>query len=68
MPNALVVLNETDFCLNGSNLGADNDTWIYEMQHVFWVPEKAVLNVLDCQRNLHIIWLYGGRVFLKDQN
>lgn len=66
MPNALVVLNETDFCLNGSNLGADNDTWIYEMQHVFWVPEKAVLNVLDCQRNLHIIWLYGGRVFLKD--
>lgn len=66
MPNALVVLNETDFCLNGSNLGADNETWLYELGHVFWVPEKAVLNVLDCQRNLHIIWLYGGRVFLKD--
>lgn len=66
MPNALVVLNKTDFCLNGSNLGADNDTWIYEMQHIFWVPEKAVLNVLDCQRNLEIVWLYGGRVFLKN--
>lgn len=65
MPNALIALGNTDFCLNGSNLGADNDTWIYEMQHVFWVPEKAALNVLDCQRDLHIVWLYGGRVFLK---
>lgn len=65
MPYALIALGNTDFCLNGSNLGADNDTWIYEMQHVFWVPEKAALNVLDCQRNLHIVWLYGGRVFLK---
>lgn len=65
MPYALIVLGETDFCLNGSNLGADNDTWLYEMQHVFWVPEKTALNVLDCQRDLHIVWLYGGRVFLK---
>ena len=66
LSHALVVLGKTDFCLNGSNLGADNDKWLYEMQHVFWVPEKAVLDVLDCQRNLHIIWLYGGRVFLKN--
>lgn len=66
MPYALIVLGNTDFCLNGSNLGADNDTWIYEMQHVFWVPEQAALNVLDCQRDLHIVWLYGGRVFLKN--
>lgn len=66
MPYALIALGNTDFCLNGSNLGADNDTWIYEMQHVFWVPEQAALNVLDCQRDLHIVWLYGGRVFLKN--
>ena len=66
MPNALIVLGGTDFCLNGSNLGADNDTWLYEMQHVFWVPEQTALNVLDCQRDLHIVWLYGGRVFLKN--
>lgn len=66
MPYALIALGDTDFCLNGSNLGADNNTWLYEMQHVFWVPEKAALNVLDCQRDLHIIWLYGGRVFLKN--
>ena len=65
MPYALIALGDTDFCLNGSNLGANNETWLYEMQHVFWVPEKAALNVLDCQRDLHIIWLYGGRVFLK---
>lgn len=65
MPYALIALGNTTFCLNGSNLGADNDTWIYEMQHVFWVPEQAALNVLDCQRDLHIVWLYGGRVFLK---
>ncbi|MCI9044351.1 MAG: hypothetical protein HFJ96_02905 [Peptococcaceae bacterium] len=63
---ALVVLKDTTYCLNGNNFGADNETWLYELGHVFWVPEKAVLNVLDCQRNLHIIWLYGGRVFLKD--
>ncbi len=63
---ALVVLKNTTYCLNGNNFGADNETWLYELGHVFWVPEKAVLNVLDCQRNLHIIWLYGGRVFLKD--
>lgn len=71
MPHALIVVpgsggQATDFCLNGSNLGADNDTWLYEMQHVFWVPNQAVLNVLDCQRDLHIVWLYGGRVFLKN--
>lgn len=71
MPNALIVLPgangaAADFCLYGSNLGADNDTWIYEMQHVFWVPEKTTLNVVDCQRDLHIVWLYGGRVFLKN--
>lgn len=71
MPYALIVVPgadgaATDFCLYGSNLGADNDTWLYEMQHVFWVPDKAVLNVLDCQRDLHIVWLYGGRVFLKN--
>ncbi len=63
---ALVVLKDTTYCLNGNNFGADNETWLYELGHVFWVPEKAVLNVLDCQRNLHIIWLYGGRVFLKN--
>lgn len=63
---ALVVLKNTTYCLNGNNFGADNETWLYELGHVFWVPEKAVLNVLDCQRNLHIIWLYGGRVFLKE--
>lgn len=71
MPYALIVVPgadgaATDFCLYGSNLGADNDTWLYEMQHVFWVPNQAVLNVLDCQRDLHIVWLYGGRVFLKN--
>ena len=65
MPYALIVTAPTDFCLNGSDLGADNDTWLYEMQHVFLVQNKTVLNVVDCRRDLHIIWLYGGQVYLK---
>lgn len=66
LQNALIVLADTTYCLNGMSFMAENDEWIFELQHVFWVPEKAALTVLDCRRDLEIVWLYGGRVFLRN--
>lgn len=65
MEYAMEVHDTTNFCLFDHDLTAYNETWEYDMDHVFWVPDKSVLSVYDCQCNLKIVWLYGGSVHLR---
>lgn len=62
---AMEVQGETNFCLFDHSLTAYNETWEYDMDHVFWVPDKSVLNVYDCACDLRVVWLYGGSVHLR---
>lgn len=66
LDHAVEIQNTTNFCLFDHFLTAYNSIWEYDMDHVFWVPDKAVLNVYDCMCDLTIIWLPGGSVHLRN--